>query len=123
MESLRLTPVNSNPDARFVNRAERLDVSFPLLFTCEDGAEVPGTCDNLSESGLLATFAMAMDIWTDGKVDLSFGEGLLGLRVRVARVHGLSAGLAFQNMNDQSRQKVRDLMVEASKTGYLPNHL
>ena len=108
---------------RYANRAERQDVLFPVLFRLQDGEEVQGTCENLSESGLLATFAAPMDIWTHGLVDLSFGGGLLGVRVRVARVDGLHAGLAFQDMDEAHRSKVRELMVAARDTGYLPDHL
>ncbi len=85
VESSRLSRLGSNADSvLFVDRAERQDVSFPLLFTSGDGEMVPGTCDNLSESGLLATFTLPLDIWTHGKVNLSFGAGLLGVHVRVA---------------------------------------
>ena len=106
-----------------MERAPRHEVVFPLSFLTEDGEVVPGVCENLSESGLLATFALPMEIWTNGRVDLSFGAGLLGVRVRVARADGLRAGLAFQNMEDHHREKIRELMAAARETGVLPDHL
>lgn len=107
----------------FANRAERQDVLFPVVFTQGDGTKVPGTCENLSESGLLATFTAPMDIWTHGAVDLLFGVGLLGLHVRVARIDGQQAGLAFQDMDEARRSKIREVMSAARDTGYLPDHL
>ena len=114
---------NAVAGRRYANRAERQDVIFPVLFRPQDGEEVEGTCENLSESGLLATFAAAVDIWTHGLVDLSFGAGLLGVRVRVARVDGLRVGLAFQEVDEAHRSKIRELMVAARDMGFLRDHL
>lgn len=104
------------------DRAFRVDVRFPLEFITE-GKRVRGTCENLSESGLLARFAVQLEIWVEGEVDLQFGTELIGIRVRVARVIGLHAGMAFQYSDEHQRQKVRHLVKSAHKEGALPQIL
>ena len=100
-------------------RAPRTEVSFPVRFIAE-GRRWSGTCHNLSESGLLATFAVQLEIWIPGEVDLYVGTDLLGLKVRVARVVGLEAGLSFQHGDGRQRQEIRDFIISARKDGFLP---
>ncbi len=104
------------------DRALRLEVRFPLEFIT-DGKRVHGTCENLSESGLLARFTVQLEVWVDGEVDLHFGTDLLGVRVRVARVMGLQAGLAFQGSDEYQREEIRELIRSAHREGALPEHL
>ncbi|MGI4758466.1 MAG: PilZ domain-containing protein [Janthinobacterium lividum] len=85
--------------SEFADRATRKGFTFPLEFVV-DGERIPGTCENLSESGLLATFAKALEVWERGEVDLHFGIDLIGVRARVARVDGLKAGLSFTISDD-----------------------
>ena len=106
----------------YQDRALRVEIRFPLEFI-EGGKRVYGTCENLSESGLLARFAVQLDIWVDGEVDLHFGTDLLGIKVRVARVIGLQAGLAFQLSDEHQRQEIRELIRNAHREGVLPEHL
>ena len=106
----------------YQDRALRVDVQFPLEFI-SDGERFCGTCQNLSESGLLGQFAVELEIWIDGEVDLHFGIDLLGVKVRVSRVVGLQAGLAFQYRDEHQRQQIRDLIDSAQNEGVLPEHL
>lgn len=106
----------------YQDRALRVDVRFALEFIT-DGKRVRGTCENLSESGLLAKFTVQLELWVDGEVDLHFGTHLLGVKVRVARVVGLQVGMAFQYSDEHQRQKIRDLISSAHKEGVLPEHL
>lgn len=104
-------------------RAPRKALTFPVHYTPSEGEQVAGTCENLSESGLLALFSEPLDIWTRGTIDLGFGTGLLGIKVRVARVVGLQAGLAFQDVQEEDRAKLREMMRVAEQTGGLSSHL
>lgn len=104
------------------DRAPRVDVTFPLEFITGE-ERVFGVCENLSESGLLARFSVELEIWVDGEVDLHFGTDLLGVKVRVARVIGSRAGLAFHFTGEHQRQKVRELIESTQKKGLLPQNL
>lgn len=106
----------------YEERAPRADVRFPVEFIAGDD-RIHGTCENLSESGLLAKFAVPIEIWTEGEVNLHFGTDLLGVKVRVARVIELRTGLVFQYGDEQQRQKVRDLIRMARMEGHLLDHL
>lgn len=103
-------------------RAIRVVAKFPLDFIAS-GRSLRGTCENLSESGLLAKFATQLDLWIDGEVNLHFGTHLLGVKVRVARVVGLHAGLVFRHSHEHQRQEIRDLIHAARTEGVLADHL
>lgn len=106
----------------YQERAARVELEFPLELMLE-GERLIGTCENLSESGLLARFPVPLDVWTTGEVDLHFGTHLLGVRVRVARVVGLQAGLTFQCADERQRQEIRDLIQAARIAGRIPEQL
>lgn len=95
----------------YVPRATRYTVDFPVEFTVDGGNTIVGMCENLSESGLLASFSAPLDIWTTGRLDIRFGQELLGLRARVARVIDVRAGFAFQALTEEHRAKLRDLVI------------
>lgn len=106
----------------YQERAVRVDAKFPVEFVVS-GKSIRGACENLSETGLLARFAEQLDIWIDGEVHLHFGTHLLGVKVRVARVVGLQAGLVFRHSDDQQRLEIRDLIRAARNDGALTEHL
>ena len=99
-------------------RAPRLDLSLPLRFTSADGV-VEGNCLNVSESGLLGSFARPLDLWMDGSLLLQFGEERTVLRARVARAMGHEAGMAFVYQDDREREAIRAVLDFASAGTYL----
>ena len=103
----------------FQNRAPRLNLSFPLEFQCEDGLVVKGHCLNLSESGLLAIFDQALDLWTTGDVVLQGGDGACEVPARVARAADSEVGLAFSFRTETQRQAVRSLLALAAEKTHL----
>lgn len=105
----------------YQERAHRVDASFSLEFIT-DGERIYGVCQNLSASGMLAKFTVPLEIWTLGEVDLHFGTNLLGVKVRVVRVIGLEAGLAFIGEDEHWYEEVRALIDAAQKGGLLLSH-
>lgn len=84
-------------------RAPCVDVRFPIAFVTE-GSEFPGTCLNISKSGLLGEFANPLDLWTEGELALDFAEGYMGIKARVARAIDREAALIFLFKNAADRQ-------------------
>lgn len=99
-------------------RAERLNLSFPLTFRSDDDT-VPGSCLNISSSGLLGQFVRPLDLWVMGQVSLQTGRGNLSLKARVARVIEREAALAFVLSTEAERQSVRDLVNFAATNTHL----
>jgi hypothetical protein len=99
--------------AGFVNRAQRVNLKFPVVFDHDTGKTTGHTVD-ISESGLLVDFDEVMDVWTTG--DLSIvGKGWhLQIKVRVARVHGQQAAFAFRNMDPHDLVIIRNLIATRS---------
>ncbi|MGI4853941.1 MAG: PilZ domain-containing protein [Janthinobacterium lividum] len=95
-------------------RAQRVDLSFPLCFTGEDGVERKGNCLNISESGIMASFAEELDLWTTGLLHLSFALSVMVVHARVARCAERDAGLAFQFQNEGERAAMRDFVQAAA---------
>ena len=94
-------------------RAERLNLSFPVTFFSDDGT-FPGSCLNVSVSGLFARFPRAPELWINGRVALQTGKGTVTLPARVARVLDTGVGLAFLFQTDAEREAVRDLVAFAA---------
>ena len=90
----------------YPDRAPRLDLSFPLVFTSAEGV-FAGHCLNLSDSGLLATFDRPVELWTQGSLLLHFGDDEVRLQARIARTHENEAGLAFFYSNDSERHAIQ----------------
>lgn len=88
--------------AEFCERASRIQASFPITFI-SDGVETTGICLDISKSGLLGAFSQPLDLWIEGELSLDFGQGCIGIRVRVARVMDREAGLTFLFRNDADR--------------------
>lgn len=101
-----------------LQRAPRLDLSFPLEFTLGKYT-VAGHCLNLSESGLLATFTHPPDLWTTGDLVLHFGESSCHLEARVARVNGFEAGFAFFYKTEAEHVAVRSMVEFAQQRSQL----
>ena len=78
----------------FIARPERFDLHLPLTFLI-DGSELPGHCVNVSATGMLATFAHPLEVWTNGTLSFLAGDFYLTLPARVARTQDLDAGLHF----------------------------
>ncbi len=98
---------------QYRNRAPRLDLSFPLEFTTDEGL-INGHCLNLSESGLLANFDRQLDLWTVGDLVLHYGDQQCTLVARVARADGKEAGLAFSYKSDGERQAIGKMLTFAT---------
>lgn len=93
------------PMPGFRDRAQRLRADFPLSFW-SDGTAIAGRCVNISESGLFGEFAEELELWTQGELIIKFGEGVLGIRARVARTSGREAGFAFLPQNEAEREVI-----------------
>ena len=101
-----------------VYRAKRFDLSFPLVFD-ERGTLSKGHCLNLSESGLLANFSPALDLWVMGNLLFEIAQNRVIVPARVARVDGREAGLSFSFINEAQREAVRDLVRFAEERTHL----
>ena len=101
--------------AEFVGRAPRVAADFGLVFRGEDG-EIRGYCVNISQSGLLGVFSRELDLWTTGELTVQFGEGVLGIRARVARAVDQYIGLVFVSMNAEQTQAVAAAVESARST-------
>lgn len=99
--------------AEYSERASRIQASFPIVFL-SDGTEIAGSCLNISKTGLLGVFSQPLDLWIEGELSLDFGQGCIGIRVRVARVMNREAGLIFLFRNDADRCVV-DTAVEIAQ--------
>ncbi len=102
----------------FKDRAARLDLSFPLRFSSEDGT-VAGHCLNLSESGLLANFDHPLELWTRGELLLHFATNQCQVDARVARVNEREAGLSFLYKSDGERHAIHTLLAFAERQSQL----
>ena len=99
----------------FVPRALRVDLSFPLTFLPEGERAVSGHCLNISASGLMANLDTPLELWTRGGLTLDAGIRLLSIQVRVARVQGREAGLAFSFHTDAERAAVDEIVAYATR--------
>ena len=95
-------------------RPFRFDVGIPIRFFSEDGL-ISGHCLNISASGILAEFDKPLANWMVGELTVVLDEGHINIGVRVARVDGREAGLAFYIEDDNDRLAVGRLMTFASE--------
>ena len=102
----------------FLDRAPRVDLSFPVEFLAEDGL-LRGHCLNLSASGMLATFPQVPELWTTADLVLHFGEDSYRLPVRVARTDGRQAGLTFAFRDARDRAAVTEILAYAAANTHL----
>lgn len=113
--------------APFQDRSLRVAVSFPVTYFADSARsiQIAGACLNISESGLLAVFNTDLELWTKGEIVLRFGEGALGLKVRVARVDGKQTGMVFLFENAEQRSTIADVVasaiVEMKQKGHFPD--
>ncbi|MGI4755516.1 MAG: PilZ domain-containing protein [Janthinobacterium lividum] len=96
-----------------VVRAKRVDLSFPLCFVYE-GQEIRGNCLNISESGLMANFEQELELWTTGRLQLSFARAAVTVGARVARCVERDAGLSFLFEAESERTAIRALVASAA---------
>ncbi len=106
--------VRPMPTQTLAPRAARLDLSFPLELLA-DGEELPGHCQNISESGLLASFARAPELWASGDLRLHFGADVFSLPARVARLDGNNVGFSFLFRDERDRDAVRRIVAFAAE--------
>jgi hypothetical protein len=69
-----------------------------------------GYCLDISASGMLAKFDKPVAIWLVGEITVLLEEGHVHIGVRVARVNGREAGLAFHIEDNNDRSAVGRLM-------------
>jgi hypothetical protein len=94
------------------DRAHRLDLSFPVRF-CADDEIAEGHCQNISASGLLASFHRPPELWARGQLDLRCGNEEYSLQARVARVEESRAAFAFLFRDDGERAAIHKVMAFA----------
>jgi hypothetical protein len=70
---------------------------------------------NISESGILAVFDLSLDIWIEGQLSAFVGEWHINVEARVVRIDGCVAAFAFQNIANQERTKIQQLIEAASE--------
>ena len=102
------------PTNVYAPRAARLDLSFPLELLA-DGEELPGHCQNISESGLLASFADAPELWTSGDLRLHFGADVFCVPARVARLDGSNVGFSFLFRDEGDRESIQRIVAFATE--------
>ena len=104
-------------------RARRLDLSLPVRFA-EPGGETVGRCLNLSESGMLAIFDRALELWVTGRISITVDRTRVEVTARVARVGEREAGLAFLFVDEAERRQMIALVAfvasQTTLTGYRP---
>jgi hypothetical protein len=102
-----------NSDAPgFIDRAPRLALKTIVVFECAEG-KIKGRTVNISESGMLAIFDQHLDVWLPGRIRAVVGEWFLDVRVRVVRVDGRTAALAFEGLNENSRAAIQNLVEQS----------
>ena len=97
----------------FPSRADRLDLSFPVEFRGAEGSAL-GSCQNISESGLLARFRRPLELWTSGDLWCNTGTMILELKVRIVRANDRDIGMIFQFRNELEREAVRTVVAFAT---------
>jgi len=97
------------------SRAPRFNLSTRVVLHLPEG-NFKGHSINVSQSGMLATFDRALDVWLDGRLFALVGEDFLGINVRVARVDGRLAGLTFQVAGESDRIMIQKLLERADRT-------
>lgn len=98
-------------------RPGRFGLAVPLSFVA-DNVKQQGCCINVSESGLLATFARPIDIWTEGEISLLIGGYYVDIGARVARTQLPEIGFAFLIHTENDRLAIR-IMLDFARTGVM----
>ena len=110
---------NVPSDPPLVQRASRLDLSFPVEFRQGD-VRTRGSCQNISESGMLARFRAPVEVWVEGDLWCDMGIVVLELRVRTVRANDRDVGMIFQFRNETERSAVRSVVAfAATRTGLI----
>jgi hypothetical protein len=105
--------MNPNPPG-FIDRAPRLPLKTAVVFDCAEG-KVKGRTVNISESGMLAVFDRPLDIWLPGRIMGVVGGWYVDVRVRVVRVDGRTAALAFEGLTESSRAAIQKLVEQSDE--------
>ena len=96
-----------------IPRSKRFRLEVPISFTM-DAVTFEGQCLNVSNSGLLATFEKAPEIWNDGLLLLEAGDHYLSINARVARIQERNVGFAFLIETENDRAAVSILVESVS---------
>jgi hypothetical protein len=96
----------------FIDRAPRLTLKTNVVFDCAEG-RVKGRTVNISESGMLAVFDQPLDVWLPGRILGIVGDWYLDVRVRVVRVDGRTAALAFEGLTENGRAAIQKLVEQS----------
>ena len=94
-------------------RGTRFQLEAPICFA-EAELRLDGQCINVSDSGLLAKFDKAPELWAEGQLTLEAGEHYLTLHARVARLQGNDAGFAFSVETENDRATIEILLNSVS---------
>jgi hypothetical protein len=106
------------PDASGITpRAPRFDLKVPLVLYLRDRI-ASGHSVNVSESGMLATFDRRLEAWLTGHLCVVAGEWHLAIDVRIVRVEGRVAAMAFEIANEGDRATIRKL-IECANPGLM----
>ena len=98
----------------FLYRLPRFDIMFPIEFVPasapDDAAITTGRCLNLSNTGLLGSFAYPLGGGTSGIIRLKPASRSFPLQAFVTHSEGMRCGLRFSFTTDQERQVIRALV-------------
>jgi hypothetical protein len=97
-------------DANSFNpRALRFELKVPVVLYLRDHM-ASGQSINVSESGMLARFDRALEIWLKGHLCVVAGEWHLSIDVHIARVDGWVTALTFEIKGEGDRATIRKLI-------------
>jgi hypothetical protein len=100
----------------FIRRDPRYQIEIPIVFCLPEG-RVRGRSINISESGIFAAFEREIELWLTGRLTAQFGDSRIDFSVRVLRIQGRRAGLAFQNLSGKDRAIIRRFLDQSN--GYI----
>ena len=98
----------------FVDRADRIPLRIPVVFTSSDG-KVRGTSVDISESGLLATFDQPLEVWISGQLSILVPEHPIFIETRIARVEGNTVAMSFRGMGARDLLIIQSLLKKAAQ--------
>ena len=97
----------------FLYRMPRFGIDFALAFEASGGV-ITGRCRNLSDTGLLAVFALPLGLGMSGTIRLMPADLEIELLGRVTHADGFEAGVSFDFRSDQERQLLRAMVKAAA---------
>jgi hypothetical protein len=106
------TGISSNAIS-YIPRDPRYEIEIPVVLHLPDSS-VKGHSINISESGIFAAFHREIEPWVKGRLSAQFGDWHVDFAVRVARIQGQMAGLAFLNLSDEDRAIIRKFLEQSN---------